>query len=440
MTFWFTRMSVRERRTFWACFSGWAVDAMDVQIYAVVLPTLIVLWRLSKGQAGMLATAALLVSSLGGWIAGILADRIGRARVLRLTIIWFATFTFLSGFTQSFEQLMVARSLQGLGFGGEWAAGAVLIGEVIDKRLRGRAVGTVQSGWSVGYGAAVLLYIPVFSFLRPELAWRVMFFLGLVPAIFVLWICRGVEEPEVFRKMQGTLAPKGQRTNFLEIFQPSMLRRTLVLSLLAAGGLGGNYTILTWLPTYLKTVRNLSVLGTGGYLGVNICGSFLGYVFCAHLSDWLGRRKTFVITALCTTVTIATYTMVPLGDTAVLWLGFPLGFFQSGIIAGMGATFAELFPTRVRATGQGFTYNTGRAVGSFVPAAVGYLSGTMGLGRAIGVCASCSYALVLVATSLVPETRGVELEGETRGRALEGETRGRALEGETRGTALEGHV
>jgi MFS family permease len=407
---WFTGMSVRERRTFWACFTGWALDAMDVQLYAVVMPTLIALWGLSKGQAGMLGTSPLLVSSLGGWIAGILADQIGRAKVLRITIIWFATFTFLSGFTHSYWQLLLIRSLQGLGFGGEWAAGSVLIGEVIDKRIRGRAVGTVQSGWSVGYGAAVLLYALVFSLLPAALAWRLLFMIALIPAVIVLWICRAVEEPEVFTKMTAAKATRGPNYKFWEVLQPPLLRTTLIASLLAAGALGGNYTILTWLPAYLKTVRNLSVLNTGGYLGVNICGSFLGYVVSAHLSDWLGRRKTFAITSISAAATIAIYTLVPLSPSIVLLLGFPLGFFQSGIIAGMGAAFAELFPTRVRATGQGFSYNTGRGLGSAMPAMVGFVAGTLGLGRAIGVCAVSSYSVVLLATALLPETRGKQLE------------------------------
>ena len=196
----------------------------------------------------------------------------------------------------------------------------------------------------------------------------------------------------------------------MEIFGPGLRRRTFFASLLAAGGLGGNYVTLTWLATYLKTVRHLSVLGTGGYLGINIFGSFLGYVISAHLSDWLGRRKTFVRMACAAALTVACYTMLPLGDTAVLFLGFPLGFFQSGIIAGMGATFAELFPTRVRATGQGFSYNTGRAIGSFVPTIVGVVSVSVGLGPAMGICAACSYVLVLVAVAFLPETRGRELE------------------------------
>jgi MFS family permease len=242
-------MNVRERRTFWACFTGWALDAMDVQLYAVVMPTLIAAWGMSQAQAGTLGTAALLFSSVGGWLAGILADRFGRAAVLRWTIVWFALFTFLSGFTQSFEQLLFTRSMQGLGFGGEWAAGAVLMSEVIDKQIRGRAVGSVQSGWSVGYGTAVLLFTIVFSVARPEVAWRYLFFLGLLPAFFALWIRRYVEEPEIFRDMQAKTSGGGG-LQFLEIFGPRLRRRTILASMLVAGGLGGNYVTLTWLATY----------------------------------------------------------------------------------------------------------------------------------------------------------------------------------------------
>jgi MFS family permease len=220
-----------------------------------------------------------------------------------------------------------------------------------------------------------------------------------------------VEEPQVFREMRATTGG-GHTFQFLEIFGRGLRRRTILASMLAAGGLGGNYVTLTWLATYLRTVRNLSVLGTGGYLGFNILGSFLGYVISAHLSDWLGRRKTFVIMASAAAVVVPSYTLLPLSDTAVLLLGFPLGFFQSGIIAGMGATFAELFPTRVRATGQGFSYNTGRAVGSLVPALVGVLAAGLGLGTAMGLCAASAYMLVLIATAMLPETRGRELESE----------------------------
>jgi MFS family permease len=414
MAGWFARMSPRERRTFWACFSGWALDAMDVQLYAVVMPTLISVWSLARSEAGLLATSALVTSSVGGWLAGMLADRIGRVRVLQLTILWFSVFTFLSGFTNSFEQLLIVRSLQGLGFGGEWAAGAVLMAEVIDPKIRGRAVGSVQSGWAVGYGAAALLFTAVFSVFPPAEAWRYLFFLGILPAIAVLFIRRHVEEPEMFTAAKQRAATDGTGS-LLDIFRPPLLRSTMVASLLAAGTLGGNYTILTWLPTYLSTVRKLTVLSTGGYLAVNIFGSFCGYVISAHLSDRLGRRRTFALCATCAALTLTVYTLAPLGDTATLLLGFPLGFFQSGIVAGIGATFAELFPTYLRASGQGFSYNFGRAVGSMMPFVVGALSATIPLGQAVSVCAVSSYLLVLVAVALLPETAGKALESPVPG-------------------------
>lgn len=410
MANWFSDMSKRERRTFWACFSGWALDAMDVQLYAVAMPTLIGVLAMSRAQAGMLATSALILSAVGGWMAGMLADRIGRVKVLQITILWFSVFTFLSGFANSYEQLLVLRSLQGLGFGGEWAAGAVLMAEVINPKARGRAVGCVQSGWSVGYGAAALLFTAMFSWFPPEVAWRYLFFVGILPGFAVLFIRRNVEEPEIFlasKQAEAKQAAQGteRKSVLLDIFKPPLLRSTAVASLLAAGTLGGNYTILTWLPTYLRTVQNLNVLSTGSYLGVNIFGSFLGYVITAHLSDWLGRRRTFALCAVCASVTVAVYMLVPVSQTTTLLLGFPLGFFQSGIVAGMGATFAELFPTYVRATGQGFSYNFGRGVGSLMPTIVGVLAATMALNEAIGICALFSYALVLVAVALLPETR-----------------------------------
>src|SRR3984885_13437200 len=136
---WYRQLGADERRTFWACFGGLGVDALDAEIYTFAPPALIAIWESTKAQAGLLATSALVISALGGWIAGVFADRVGRARLLSIMIAWFAFFTFLSGFTQSFEQLLVVRGLQGFGFGGEWAAGSVLMGEVVRGADRGKA-------------------------------------------------------------------------------------------------------------------------------------------------------------------------------------------------------------------------------------------------------------------------------------------------------------
>ena len=299
MSFW-REMSKVERATFRACFGGWALDGMDFQFYSFIIPSLIAGWHLSKAQAGTLQTSTLLASALGGWMAGLIADRIGRVRTLQITILWFALFTGLCGLAQSYGQLLAARSLMGLGFGGEWAAGAVLMGEVIAARHRGKAVGAVQSGWALGWGAAAILYTVMFSILPEQTAWRVLFLAGILPSLLVLYIRRNVEEPAVFRAARQS----GARGRFWEIFAPDMAATTALAALLATGAQGGYYAITTWLPTYLKTVRGLSVFNTGGYLGVVIAGSFCGYLVSAVLSDQLGRKRNFYLFSLCSMATV----------------------------------------------------------------------------------------------------------------------------------------
>lgn len=392
-----------ERRAFTVCFGGWALDAMDVQIFSFVIPTLIASWGLTRGQAGALGTAALFVSAAGGWFAGWFADRYGRVLALQISIAWFSVFTFLSGLAQSYEQLFAARALLGFGFGGEWAAGAVLLGEVIRPEHRGKALGMMQAGWAAGWGAAALLYALFFTVLPPEIAWRVLFLTGILPALLVLYIRRHVEEPRLY------LQAKSQRDaqpSWLTIFRPPLLKLTLLGGLLSTGAQGGYYAVTTWLPTYLRTERNLSVLDSAGYLAVLITGSFCGYLSGGILADKLGRRMSFLVFAAGAGLIAVTYTMVPFGNAAMLFLGFPLGFFASGVFSGMGAFFTEIFPTRVRGVGQGFAYNIGRAAGALFPALVGLLSAHMPLGQAIGVFAAAGYATMAIAAFLLPETKG----------------------------------
>lgn len=407
---WYNELSGKERRTFWACFTGWALDAMDVQLYSFVIVTLTALWSISRTDAGLAATATLMASSVGGWLIGVLSDRYGRVRMLQISILWFSVFTFLCAFATSFNQLLVFRSLQGFGFGGEWAAGAVLIGEIVRNEHRGKANGVVHSGWAVGWGAAAILYTALFSFMPEAIAWRVLFGIGVLPALAVFFVRRFVDEPAVFlaSKKQyesGDLA----RPNFLEIFSRAHLRTTILASLLTIGTQGGYYAIMIWLPTYLKTVRGFSVLGTGGYLAVIIVASFLGYVVGAYLTDILGRRKNFFLFAICSTLTVLAYMFMPIGDSVLLVLGAPLGFFASGIYSGIGAFFNELYPTRIRGSGIGFCFNIGRALGALFPTLVGVLSATMPLGRAIGLFTVAAYGLIIIAAALLPETKGKSL-------------------------------
>jgi MFS family permease len=406
---WIFGLTPQERNTLVATFGGWALDGMDVMIYSFVIPTLIAAWHISKGQAGMLGTAALLISAAGGWLAGLLADRFGRVRILQITIAWFAFFTFLCGFTNSFWQLLVVRGLQGLGFGGEWAVGSVLMGETIRAKHRGKAVGTVQGGWAIGWGIAAISYTVLFSILPAATAWRWMFWIGILPALLVFYIRRSVAEPEVFHRTRERKAALGEGSHLLEIFNPALAKITLLTALLATGAQGGYYAITTWLPTYLKTTRGLTVLNTGGYLFVVILGSFVGYLFSAWLADRLGRKRTLMLFAVCSFLTVTAYTYLRISNGVMLVLGFPLGFFASGSFSPIGAFFTELFPSRSRGSGQGFSYNCGRGIGALFPTLVGYLSARISLGQAISTFAVAAYLVMIFAVLLLPETRGKEL-------------------------------
>lgn len=407
---WYGDASSRQKRAFWSCKVGYMLDGMDTQMLSFVIPTLVATWGISLADAGFIGTLTLLASALGGWAAGILSDRIGRVRTLQLTVVWFAVFTGLCGLAQNYEQLLAARALMGFGFGGEWTAGAVLIGEVIRAKDRGKAVGLVQSGWAIGWGLTAILYSVLFSVLPAELAWRALFLIGLLPALLVVVIRRYVKEPDVYEKEKAAQGKASDRPRFTEIFSPKLLSTTVRAALLATGAQGGYYAITTWLPTYLKTERHLTVMGTGGYLAMIIFGSWIGYLVSSYLTDRLGRKPNFILFAVGSMTVAFGYTMLPLSNGAMFWLGFPLGFFASGIFSGMGAFLTELFPTRVRGSGQGFCYNFGRAVGALFPFLIGALSKQYGLGASIGIFAAAAYGVLIIAALTLPETRGRELE------------------------------
>ncbi|MDQ7808283.1 MFS transporter [Amycolatopsis sp. A133] len=399
---WFRTLGKRGRRAFVGAFGGYGLDSFDYQTLPLGLAAITAYFGISSGEAGLLGTTTLVVSAVGGIGAGMLADRIGRVRTLQITIAMYTIFTVLCGFAPNFETLLVFRALQGLGFGGEWAAGAALVAEYSQARYRGRTVAFVQSAWAVGWGLSVIVYTVVFSVASDDVAWRIMFWTGVIPALFVLWIRRSVKDAP--RAEERRLASRTKGT-LKQIFKGDLLRTTLFAALLATGVQGGYYTISTWLPSYLKKTRELTVIGTGGYLAFLITGAFVGYVCGGYLTDLLGRKKTFLTFALLSAALIVAYTQIPKGANGlVLVLGFPLGFSMSAIFSGFGAFLAELYPTALRGTGQGFTYNFGRAVGAIFPTVVGFL----GAGGAI-VFGALGYGIAVLALLGLPETRGIEL-------------------------------
>lgn len=407
---WLQTTSVDERRALLAAYAGYGLDGFDFMIYSFIIPTLLSLWGLSKAEAGYIATGALITSAIGGWAAGVLADRYGRARILQLTVLWFAVFTFLSGFTHSFAQLFFTRAMQGFGFGGEWAVGSVLVAEIIDARHRGKAAGLVQSSWSFGWAGAALAFWIVSSLAPPQAAWKIVFWLGILPGLLIIYVRRKVSEPAIYLKMRSDRLNRPvdcgpRRREYLDIFRGGLLSTTVLATLMSTGMLGAYYSVTTWLPTFLATDRHLSVAGTTGYLLMVIVGSLAGYLVSGWLADIIGRRRGFIIFAACAAALILVYTRMPIAGGMFL-IGFPLGFFVLGIFSGMGACLAELFPSAVRGSGQGFTYSVGRGIGGFCPSLIGLLSGRVNLGDAIAAFTIAAYALVIATAWALPETRG----------------------------------
>lgn len=403
---WYAALGRDGRRAFWAAFLGWGLDAFDFMVFPFALGAIAATFGLSAREAGAIATVTLVVSAAGGMLAGWLADRIGRVRTLILTVLVYAGCTFAAGWARTYEELLLFRALQGLGFGGEWAAGAVLVAETVRPEHRARVLGAVQSAWAIGWAAAAAAYSVIFSVLDPQLAWRVLFWIGLLPALLALYVRRAVREPELFRLSAQSRPPHGR---WRALLRPPWRRTTAWAALLAVGAQGGYYSAVTWLPTYLRTTRGLGVLGTSTYTGVVIVGSFLGYVSAGYLHDRLGRRPTFALFAASSAVLLPLYALAGRGPAALVLLGLPLGFCASGIFSGFGSYLAELYPTSIRGTGQGFVYNVGRGLGALFPAAVGALAESLGLagGLAFGAAA---YGLCLVALAFLPETRGASLD------------------------------
>jgi MFS family permease len=407
---WLQSTSASERRALLATYAGYGLDGFDFMIYSFIIPTLLTLWSMSKAEAGYIASGALITSAVGGWAAGVLADRFGRSRILQLTVMWFAIFTFLSGFTHNFGELFVTRAMQGLGFGGEWSVGSVLVAEIIDARHRGKATGLVQSSWSIGWAAAALAFWAVSAIVPPAVAWKFLFWLGILPGLLVIYIRRKVPEPAIFMRMRAQRAARAgnmpaRRGVFLDIFRPPLLRTTILATMLSTGMLAAYYSITTWLPTFLANERHLSVGASTGYLLMLISGSLAGYLVSAWLTDTIGRRRGFILFAACAMVLILLYTRLPVTGGMFL-IGFPLGFFILGIFSGMGACLAELYPSAVRGSGQGFTYSVGRGIGGLCPSLIGLLSTRFPLGDAIAGFTVAAYALVIVSALAIPETRG----------------------------------
>ncbi len=290
---WYRQADARVRRVFWTCSAAWALDSMDALVFSFMIPALMTAFGMTLLEAQAINTANFVSAALGGWIGGLLCDRFGRARLLQFTILWFSFFSFLSGFAADYQQLMICRIVQGLGFGAEWAVGAVLLGEMIAPAHRGKAVGTVQSAAPIGTALAALLAGPMVAALPVEYGWRVVFWVGMLPALLVFFVRRADDDSDVYLETRRRLQAEQRSVRAWAIFSPQMLRITLLTSLLAIGVQGAAYSVSNYLSVFLQHERGLSGKVAGIYILINSAGGFFGAQVNAWFSDRLGRRRMF---------------------------------------------------------------------------------------------------------------------------------------------------
>lgn len=388
---------------------GWALDAFDVLLYVFCLKPIMDEWHLDPAVAGFMVTLTLLASSFGGIFFGVIADRIGRKNALLATIILFSVCSGLSGLAQNLMQLALARTLLGFGMGGEWASGALLVSETWPAKHRGKAIGLMQGGWALGYIAAALAAATVL----PRFGWRVMFFLGIAPALFGIWIRTKVQEPEVWvnQKARERVEPRA-KGGLLQIFAPEFLRFTLLSTLISSLVMFAYWGLFTWLPSFLasplgKGGAGLSAVKAPMWMIPMMIGAYFGYVSFGFIADRVGRRPAFAAYLLLSALLVYVYGNTR-NTTALMLLGPFIGFFGSGYFSAFGAFISELFPTRVRGAAVGFTYNTGRLVSAMAPTVIGFFASRFGVGGALTVTA-IAFIAGSASIFLIPETRGAEL-------------------------------
>ena len=405
-------VAVGRRRAMVASSFGWGLDGFDFYLYVYALPAILTAFSLSKAYGGLLPTYTLVASAIGGIAMGTIADRIGRKNALMISIACYAVFTFLCGIAQNYETLAVFRALEGFGFGGEWAVGSVLVAEWADAPSRGRALGFVQGSWAIGWLAANIAFQIVAATVGLATGWRWLFFLGIIPALFILYIRRNVSDSPVYESTRAAIAARGiTRWSLTGIFAPAILRTTIFASLLAIGVQSGYYALFTWMPTYLTTQRHISAVTSGSLLYLLIAGAYIGYITAGYINDAIGRKRTFILFSLCSAIMVPLYLYAVVADWQLIIAGPLLGFFASGIFSGFGPYLSELFPSDVRGAGQGFCYNLGRGVAGFGPFAIGWLANVAPIGTAMTLVAVIAYLIAVVAVLFLPETKAKEFTG-----------------------------
>ncbi len=377
------------------------LDAFDVMLYSIVLATMMREFGMSKATAGLLNTLTLIASALGSLGFGLLADRYGRRRMLSLSILTYSLFTFACGFSTSISMLAIFRFLLGLGMGGEWNSGATLVAETWPSAWRGRALGIVQSSWAIGYACAAA----VAQVILARASWRWVFFAGVLPALITFWIQHDVPEPAIWKR-QKRIRAVGEQWR-------AAAPRLLALLAMNTFGMFAWWGLFTWIPAYLslpeaKGGRAFSALGFTAFLVVlNLCGMLPGYLLFGIFADKFGRKRTIISYLLLAALSVPAFAVARQPGMILLTASIT-AFFGTGFFTGSGIIGSELFPTAIRATALGLSYNAARGLSAFSPFVIGAIGETRGLPWAFAAC-GVAFAGAALSACLIPETRGVEL-------------------------------
>lgn len=382
------------------------LDAMDFMLFTFALRAIQSEFHLTSGTMGLMFTVALVAGAVGGIAFGRIADAIGRVRALMWSMIIYAGATAGLATSTTLAHLVFWRVVVGLGMGGEWSCGSVLVAETWPAEHRAKAIGLMQSGWAIGALAAAGMSAVI---LEP-FGWRVLFFVGAFPAVIAIFIRRRVEEPEIWREERAAGKPKSEP--LVALFSPALLKRTLLASSLAAAVLVAYWGLFSWLPSFLATPTEqggagMTLTKSAGWMIAVQIGAFLGYVSFGWIADRLGRRPAFTIFMVAASIVVPIYANVP-GETTLIVIGPLVGFFGSGYFSLFGAFLAELFPTSVRGSAQGFCYNVGRLASAAAPWLIGLAADRHGLALGLTVNAMF-FAIAGVVVWFLPETRGVDL-------------------------------
>ena len=386
---------------------GYAMDGFDLLILGFMLSAISADLNLTPAQSGSLVTWTLVGAVVGGIVFGALSDRYGRVRVLTWTIVLFAVFTGVCAIAQGYWDLLIYRTIAGIGLGGEFGIGMALAIEAWPAKHRAKAASYVALGWQFGVLAAALL-TPI---LLPHIGWRGMFVVGIFPA-FVAWYLRvRLHEPEIFSQKQTALST--QKISKLESFKllvkdKATTKVSLGVVVLTSVQNFGYYGIMIWMPNFLSKQLGFSLTKSGLWTAVTVCGMMAGIWIFGRLADRIGRKPSFLLFQLGAVISIITYSQLT-DPTAMLVAGAFLGMFVNGMMGGYGALMAEAYPTEARATAQNVLFNLGRAVGGFGPVVVGAIVSAYSFSIAIAFLAVI-YVIDMVATVfLVPELKGKEL-------------------------------